>query len=192
MKFKFPPPVPGVSDLHNLLIHLEQAKARDKWITDATKILEENQKAVNLLGAKETIQKNLDKAERAKDKAERAMDNARAAAQSITDDAEAKFAAREAALVTNEKELQDRMTKENNELREKIALSEEADVKRKNLHNSAQQALNSRTDDITKREGAIAARERRADNKLAEAKKMRAEAEETIKNIMAAVPKPAA
>jgi len=187
-KFKLPPPVPGVGDLPNLLVFLEHAKRRDKWISDAKKVLEDNQKAVRLLGAEEEIQKNLDRAQKEKDSAIRAMDNARAASQSITEDAEKKFTKREADLKAAEQAHVERMAKENSALSAKIADFEAAESRSKVKLKTAQDALEARLKDVSLRESAISAREKRAETNLEKAKAMKAEATQAIERVRAAMP----
>lgn len=183
-----PKPVPGVRDLHGLLIYLERSKERDKWLADAKKVLDANLKAVRLLGAEDEIQRNIDKSDRLKAKADRALEDARAVAESITDDAEDRFSKREGDLVKNEAAFTERMKKENDALRERTSLVEGKESEQHVGQIAAQQAFDVLNEDIAKREKSIKGRESRADNLMTAAKTMKAEAmalTENMKKVLA-------
>ena len=184
---KFPPKVPGVGDLHSLLALLEIAKSRDKWISEAKKILDANQKAVRLLGAEEEIQQALDRADRTKAAAERAMDAARAQSESIVEDAEAKCAKREKALSDREKAFDERMKAENEALAANKVQFDALSGGRTLKQNAMAKKLDDRESNVTSREKAIGAREKRAEGQLETAKSMKADAEAKFARLQAAL-----
>lgn len=184
---KFPPKVPGVGDLHSLLALLEIAKSRDKWLSDARKILDANLKAVRLLGAEEDIQKNLDSADRVKAAADRAMDNARAASESIVEEAEAKAAKREMALDAREKTFEDSMGMLTDKLNKDRAAFENKSSETTFKQNALQRALDERLESVKAREKAVGPRENRAETRLETAKAMKAEAEALEARLKAAM-----
>lgn len=179
--------VPG--DFQAFLAFLDSDKNRKVWLSEAGKVLAENEKAVRLLKAPDTIEANLKKSETAKSNAEKLLESAKAQAESIVQSAEEAFSGREEAVLKSEKALEDRINKENTRLREKEDDLDEKLANSSNETSASWDALKIRTDAVTKRENAIAAREKRADTKMDDAREMKAVADETVKNIMAAMPK---
>jgi len=185
-KVKPLPLIPGVGDLPNLLIYLEHAKQRDKWISEAKKVAEANQKAARLLGAEDKIEKDLQFAEKSKANAGKLLESAKAQAESIAEEAERKFSAREKTLLDGEKALENRINSENRILREKIDIFEAREAESRRRMEAMDADVKARIAAVSSREKAAETKEKRADSRLEEAKEMKAEAKRKAERILAA------
>ena len=184
---ELPPAVPGVQNLHALVTLLNHAGESAKWLKDAQKILDANEKACKLMGAPDELEAALEAVEKAEAKAKTTLESAAARASSIAAEAEAKFAQREKAITEREGAFADLQNETNkNSSAEKAAWTDKL-TRREREVAAAEESQKAYSEELAEREKAVVKREKAAEAKMTTAMEIQQSAMNVQKRLTAAL-----